>query len=643
MRTRTIVIGVSALVLAGVVATPFLLPLDTYRPSIESAATKALGRAVHIKGSMHFTVWPEIGVSVADVSVANAAGARDPNMASVNSMVVGAKLMPLFSGRLEVTRLVLGQPVIHLETDAKGGANWHFDTTQARNGADQRNQAGTSLTRVGFSEIRINDGTVTYYDAQSKKSQSFDKVSVSLAMPMAGVIGVQQPLVLDGSFDHNGETLKVNGRLDNFAAMLRAQPTGARLSVGSKIVNAEFTGTIGTSGSVSGALKLGARSVRSFAAWMGSPMPPGNGFGLIALEGQFASQNGVYGLSHAHLAFDSMDLNGDVSIDTNAEVPMLKARLTINRLDINPYLAPGASDDTVVAAKAKQSDPGAPISLSGLKAINADLAFVVGELVTPTLKLDRAAVKAMLKNGVLDADITNISAYGGSGKAKLVIDASAPEPKFSQSIDVTGIKVQPFLVQLMKVKEISGTGSVKMDLASHGNRVDDIVKRLSGKGEIQFKDGYIQGVDLAQVARVLQSVVTAQVLTDAVGGDAKTSFGEMGGTFVVKDGVLHTEDLALTNPTVEIRGRGDVNLPAKAVDIHFEPKAKKGLPGVNLVDVGVPFTVKGPWNKPSYTPDVVGLTKNFVKKLGDDASAPLDILSKPGLSLKSIFGSGKSN
>jgi len=57
----------------------------------------------------------------------------------------------------------------------------------------------------------------------------------------------------------------------------------------------------------------------------------------------------------------------------------------------------------------------------------------------------------------------------------------------------------------------------------------------------------------------------------------------------------------------------------------------------------VPFTVKGPWNKPSYTPDVVGLTKNFVKKLGDDASAPLDILSKPGLSLKSIFGSGKSN
>jgi AsmA protein len=560
-------------------------------------------------------------------------------MAGVKSMVVGAKLMPLISGRLEVTRLVLGEPVIHLETKADGSANWHFDTQEARNGPDQRNQAGTSLSRIGFSEIRINDGRVTYYNAQSKKSQLLDKVSVTFQMPAAGFLGVVQPLILDGSLSHNGETLKVSGRLENFANMLRAQPTSARLSVSSNVVNAEFTGTIGVTGNVSGALKLGAHSVRSFAAWMGSPMPPGNGFGLIALEGQFAAHDGIYGLSHTHLAFDSMNLNGDVSLDTNPDVPALKGHLSIDRLDINPYLAPGATDDTVKAGKSK--DPQAPISLGGLKAVNADLMLVVGELTTPDLKLDHAIVKATLKGGVLNADLSNISAYGGSGKADLVIDASGPEPKFRQSLDMTGLKVQPFLDQLMGVKDISATGSVKMELASHGSRTDDIAKALSGTGEIRFKDGYISGVDLAQVARVLQSIVTAQVLTDAVGGDAKTTFGEMGGTFAIKNGVLHTDDLVLTNPTIEIKGRGDVNLPAKQLDIHFEPRAKKGLPGINLVDVGVPFTAKGPWNKPNYTPDVVGLTKNIVRKLGDDATSPIDVLSKPGLSLKSIFGTGK--
>src|SRR5262249_37422069 len=160
---------------------------------------------------------------------------------------------------------------------------------------------------------------------------------------------------------------------------------------------------------------------------------------LIALEGQFAAHDGLYGLSHTHLAFDSMNLNGDVSLDTNPEVPLLKGHLTVDRLDVNPYLAPGASDDTVKAAKAKTPD--APLSLGGLKSINADVQMVVGELSTPDLKLDHALVKASLKGGVLDADMSNISAYGGSGKADLVIDASGPEPKFRQTIDMTGMKI----------------------------------------------------------------------------------------------------------------------------------------------------------------------------------------------------------
>src|SRR5262249_3925198 len=147
-------------------------------------------RDVHIKGPMHLAVYPELGLSVGDVSIANVAGAHDPEMAGVKSMIVGAKLMPLLSGRLEVTRLVLSEPVIHLETKADGSANWHFDSQQARNGQDQRNQAGTSLSRVGFSQIRIDDGSITYFDGMSKKSKVFENVSVSLNMPAGGIAGV---------------------------------------------------------------------------------------------------------------------------------------------------------------------------------------------------------------------------------------------------------------------------------------------------------------------------------------------------------------------------------------------------------------------------------------------------------------------
>jgi hypothetical protein len=83
--------------------------------------------------------------------------------------------------------------------------------------------------------------------------------------------------------------------------------------------------------------------------------------------------------------------------------------------------------------------------------------------------------------------------------------------------------------------------------------------------------------------------------------------------------------------TVEINGRGDVDLSAQALDFHLEPMAKRGLPGLKLVDVGVPFYVKGPWAKPSYGPDAKALVKTLANK-------PVDVIRNPGQALKSLFG-----
>jgi AsmA protein len=106
----------------------------------------------------------------------------------------------------------------------------------------------------------------------------------------------------------------------------------------------------------------------------------------------------------------------------------------------------------------------------------------------------------------------------------------------------------------------------------------------------------------------------------------------------VKDGVLHTTDLKLTSDAVEMNGQGDVDLGAQTVDFRFEPVAKRGIPGLKLVDIGIPFIVKGPWNKPSYGPDPRGIAKAVVNKLGQGASAPVDLVKDPAGALKSLFG-----
>src|SRR3954465_14783697 len=124
-RWRLIVLIVFAAIIA-VLATPFLIPLNTYRGSLEAAATRALSREVHIKGPLHLTVYPEIGVSLSDVTIANVPGARDPAMVSAGQVIVGARLVPLFSGRLEVTELILKKAAVHLEVAKDASPNWSF-------------------------------------------------------------------------------------------------------------------------------------------------------------------------------------------------------------------------------------------------------------------------------------------------------------------------------------------------------------------------------------------------------------------------------------------------------------------------------------------------------------------------------------
>ena len=629
MKKRTIIIaGAGVAVVAALAAAPFLVPLETYKAPIERAASAALGRQVQIRGPLGLSIYPQIGISLADVSIANAPGARHPQMVEVDSVVVGAKLMPLLSRRLEITEVILQRPVIHLEVNQSGDANWQLGTggTQAKPG-----ETNSRIARVGVGRLRVEDGEVTYDDAASGGSQAIKDVSLTLAMPLTTATNVRVPLGFNGSLTYNNQPLRLAGHVENFDALMRAQPTQARLQIASNIINAEFNGSLGKDGTISGPLKLGAHSIRSLASWLGHPLPPGNGFGLMALEGQISAADGVYSLRQAQIRFDSMSLSANLSFDTKPDVLAIKGSVTLDRLDINPYLAPGMELDTVEAAKAaKAASADAPLSLGGLKAVDAEVTMVVGSMLLPGFKLDHGVVAADLKGGVLKADLRNLSLYGGSGRGSVTVDASGDTPSIRSSLDLSGLKIQPFLNQLMQVNNVTGTGSVRFDISGAGKTQAQLVKALDGKGEIRLANGSVAGVDLAAIARALQNVslASAPALGGAVGASAKTPFEQMGGSFTVKDGVLHSDDLKLTSDAVAMNGQGDIDLSAQTIDFRFEPASGRN---------GIPFFVKGPWAKPSYGPDARGLARSVVNRLSQGGT-PAEVMKNPGAALKSLFG-----
>src|SRR5512143_2957249 len=96
--------GVAALILASVI---FALTFDinSYKPRIEAATSGATGLEVSIRGKMGLSLFP-FGVSARDVHVASKGG----EILSLESLKLGAPLMPLLKKQLRVTSCELVKP-----------------------------------------------------------------------------------------------------------------------------------------------------------------------------------------------------------------------------------------------------------------------------------------------------------------------------------------------------------------------------------------------------------------------------------------------------------------------------------------------------------------------------------------------------
>src|SRR3546814_11660659 len=87
-----------------------------------------------------------------------------------------------------------------------------------------------------------------------------------------------------------------------------------------------------------GALELDVPSIRELAAWTGNPLDlPGEGLGPFNVAGQLEMSGAKVALTEAKLKLDEINGDGQFSIDATGAKPMIKAELTVDQLNLNPY------------------------------------------------------------------------------------------------------------------------------------------------------------------------------------------------------------------------------------------------------------------------------------------------------------------
>jgi len=621
-------IFVLVLLVAGVLfAAPSFIPVETYKPQISAMVKEQTGRDLTIDGDISLSFLPRLSVTVNDVTFGNAAWASTPNMATMDQLEVVLKVAPLFRGEIALDRFILVGPEIDLAFNAQGKANWVFDVpasapapapTPDANSTDAGGFSFTpEVTDIQLGQISLVNGRVRYSDARTGAAYEATGINLDVSLP-----SLNDPLGIDGSLVWNEDTIKLSLDVADPRAFSAGDTSTVVLELSAPKVTSKFNGTASISPAlkINGTTTLEIPSVRELAAWAGQPLTPGGGLGAFELGGNIAVSGDKYSFTEAKLSFDGMNGTGDLNVDAGRARPLLTGTLSLDRLDANTYLtssegAPatdgsgGSTSSGGGAAATGWSD--APIDLGGLKAVDADLKLTVGEILFQEMTIGKSALALKLTNGKLVANLTELDLYEGSGTGRLVLDGSRNTPAVAANFDLRNISAYPLLRDAAGFERIEGSGTIKFDVETSGRSQKAMMSALGGAGSINFADGAIRGINVAELMR---NVFSAATTGWASGGAQSTDFSELSGTFTIANGILSNADLKMLSPLVRVTGKGTVNMPNQTLNYRVEPKLAATLQGQGgeqeSKGIEVPVVISGPWANPRFTPDLAAVLSN---------------------------------
>lgn len=631
MKKIFLILGILVILLVGaVVAAPFLVPTETIKSQLTAQVESATGRKLTVDGDLSLSVLPNLAVEMNDVHFANAPGSDVADMAALDALKVVLKVMPLFSGTVEVSEFVLVEPKIHLEVAADGTPNWELagaggEATPAET-AGKEDGAGSDSLPLGelkLGDIRLENGSLTFVDHAAGTEEKIEAIDMTLALD-----DIKSPLQMQGSLDYKGETIEFDLGLDSPDAILKGDQSPFKLGLKSNLLQLGFAGDLKNQGSPSAAgnIDLSVPSIKRLAGWLAEPLDfAGEGLEALTIAGKLNGSAERVAFTDATISLDEIQGKGEVTADLGGAVPKIGGRLDLGAVDLNPYLPPAAEgadsagdtaakpvgDGNAVPASTDWSDE--PIEMPPLDAVDLAFELTLDSLKVQELKLGRTVLALAMANNAMTAELKEFGLYEGSGNGTLTLKAADGRPSIKQKFTLTGLQALPFLTDAAEFDRLEGTATADFGLTTTGGSERELVQNLNGDGRVVFADGAISGINIAAMVRNASTAF----LSAAANETRKTDFAELSGSFTIRDGILSNQDLSLQAPALRVAGSGTVDLPAKRVDYRIDPKAAATLEGqgseADVAGLLVPVVVTGPFDNLSFRPDLSGVVEQAIK------------------------------
>src|SRR6184192_1754189 len=169
MKHKALIVAgiVVGLLIVIVLAVPFFIDANQFKPKVESEASAALGREVKV-GNLDLSLLHG-GVMVNDITIADDPAFSRDSFLNAKSVKIGVEMWPLISSReVRVTSLTVEEPHIILVHAANG--KWNFDSLGAK--STKKSTPGAPATSTGqFSvqDLSFKNGRIDVVQGGKKR------------------------------------------------------------------------------------------------------------------------------------------------------------------------------------------------------------------------------------------------------------------------------------------------------------------------------------------------------------------------------------------------------------------------------------------------------------------------------------------
>lgn len=332
MQTWLKVTGIAtAITVTTVLTSPLWLPIDTLWQQVADQIKQQTGRDIYVDGAKEFSLMPTLAIELEQVRLSNVVGGTARDMLTVQQLRLEMPWRFLWTRQFELEQFVLIEPVLHLEKNRKGEANWQFtgttdakaldgkatdpkatapnatqgstvvadaktpatkaadtktsDTTTADSKAAEAaikeaaatvtdavaSQAAARGYDLKLGQVQIKNGQISYQDAKDTKYWAVEELELALQMP-----SLQGAAKAQGQLTYQGQPVQLSVELNSPAALMADQPASIKVQLENKLVKASLDGAYQVEhptekqaiAAFAGKLQTEGSSLRAVQAWL---------------------------------------------------------------------------------------------------------------------------------------------------------------------------------------------------------------------------------------------------------------------------------------------------------------------------------------------------------------------------------------